>query len=131
VHDQVLSTLEVTFCYAEDALLLLFFQNIFNLVLEVLDLLDPLVCLFGGYLSTDDLGTLFAARLDSLLDNLAVGLSGERTCATTSSSTGGTTDTMQVDLVALRGFVVDDCCDVLDIETTGGDVSGEEIRGCS
>lgn len=127
MRDQVLSALEVAFCDAEDTLLFLFFENLFDLFLKVLDLLDPLVCLLGRYLSADDLGALFAARLDCLLDDLAVRLSSERTRATTSSSTSGTTDTMQIDLVTLRCFVVDDCRDVLDIETTRSDVGGEEV----
>jgi hypothetical protein len=35
---------------------------------------------------------------------------------------------MQVNLVALRGFVVDNGLHTLDIQTTGGDVSSEEER---
>jgi hypothetical protein len=32
---------------------------------------------------------------------------------------------MHVNVVRLRGFVVDDCGDILDIETTGSDIGGE------
>lgn len=36
---------------------------------------------------------------------------------------------MQVDVVTLRGRVVEDCADVLDIETTGRQVSSKKMRG--
>ena len=106
---QVLTSFEVTLCDTHGTLLLLFSENLFNLTLEVLDLLHPPVSLFDRDLPTDYLGALVARSLDSLLDNLAIGFCGKRAGPTTSSSTSGTTDTMQVDFVALRCFVVDDC----------------------
>lgn len=127
VSDEILTALEVTLSDAEDALLLLLLEYLLNLILEVLDLREPLVRLLGWHLSADNLCALFAAGLDCLLHDLAVRLGSKCTGTTTASSTSCTTDTVKVDLVALRGFVVDDCCDVLDIETTGSDVGGEQI----
>jgi hypothetical protein len=123
VLNQILTSLEVTFCDAHGTLLLLFGEDLFNLAFEVLDLLHPPVGFFNWDLSTDHLGALVAGSLHSLLDDFAVRFCGERTGSTTSSSTGGTTDTMEVDLVTLWCFVVDDCRDVLDVETTRGNVS--------
>jgi len=64
--------------------------------------------------------------LDGCLDDLAVGLGGERDGRTAAPSTGCATDTVNVDLVGLWGLVVDDCVDAFDVETTRGDVCGEQ-----
>jgi hypothetical protein len=60
------------------------------------------------------------------LDDLAVRLGSDGACTTRATGTGGTTDTVQVDLVALRSFVVNDSFNTFDIQTTGGNVGGEE-----
>lgn len=62
-----------------------------------------------------------------MFDNLAIRLCGQRACSTNSSSTSGTTNTMKVDFVTLRGLVVDDSRNVFDIKTTRRDVSGKEV----
>ena len=53
--------------------------------------------------------------------NLAAGAAAgsSRSCAT---GTSCSTDTMEVDFMRLGGFVIDDCVDVFDIETTGSKV---------
>lgn len=34
---------------------------------------------------------------------------------------------MDIDLEGLRGFIVDNCVDTFDVETTGGQICGEEM----
>jgi hypothetical protein len=88
--------------------------------------LRPAVCngLFDH--TTGDLGALGLACADSKLDDLAVGLGGNCARTTGAAGTGCTSNTMQVDLVALGGLVVNDSLDTLDIQTTRRNVGGEK-----
>jgi hypothetical protein len=66
------------------------------------------------------------ACADGKLDDLAVGLSGNRARTTGAAGTGCTSNTMQVDLVALGSLVVNDGLNTLDIQTTRRNVGGQE-----
>lgn len=76
--------------------------------------------------TTDDLGTLGLACADGKLDYLAVGLGSNRARTTGAAGTGCTSNTMQVDLMALGSLVVNDGLDTLDIQTTRRNIGGEK-----
>lgn len=126
VLHQVLTLGELHLSLGELLLGLLFLQDLRHLIGHVLGLLGPAV---GDSLLDDtagNLGTLGFTSLDGELDDLAVWLGGDGACTTRTTGTGCTTNTMQVDLVALGGFVVNDGFDTLDIQTTGRNVGGEK-----
>jgi hypothetical protein len=52
----------------------------------------------------------------------------ERVRGTRSAGTSGTTDSVDVILDVVRHVVVDDNFDVLNIQTTSGDIGGDENR---
>lgn len=126
VLHQVLTLGELHLSLGELLFGLLFLQDLGDLVSHVLGLLGPAV---GNSLlddTTGNLGTLGFTGPDGELDDLAVWLGGDSACTTRTTGTGCTTNTMQIDLVALGGFVVNDGFDTLDIQTTGRNVGGKK-----
>ena len=126
VLHQVLTLGELHLSLGELLLGLLLLQDLGHFIGQILGLLGPAI---GNSLLNDtagNLGTLGFASLDGELDNLAVRLGGNGTGTTRTTGTGCTTDTVQVDLMALRSFVVNDGFDTLDIQTTGRDIGGQE-----
>lgn len=105
---------------------LLFLQDLGDFVGQILGLLRPAICNSLLDHTTGDLGTLRFACSDGKLDDLAIGLGGNRACTTRATGTSCTTNTMQIDLMALGSFVVDDCLNALDIQTTRRNVGSEK-----
>ena len=75
----------------------------------------------------DRLGALSSRRFDGRFDNFAVRLGRDGAGVAGATRARGTPDAVQVDFVRLRGFVVEDCGDVFDVETARGEVGGEEV----
>lgn len=127
VLHEVLTLGELHLSLRELLLGLFLLQDFGNLVGHILGLLRPAVG--NGLLdhTTDDLGALRLTGADGKLDDLAVRLGGNRACTTRAAGTGCTSNTMQVDLVALGSLVVNDRFDTLDIQTTRRNVSGEKV----
>lgn len=63
---------------------------------------------------------------DDGFDDFAVFFAGESACAAGAARTGGTTNSVEVDVVGLGRFVVNYCGDVFDVKTAGGEICGEE-----
>lgn len=126
VYHDVLTALELHLGLRELLIFLLFLENLDNLVGHVVDFLGPGISFGSIDDTTGDLGALGSAGFDGLLNDFAVRLSGEGARATSTTSTSCTSNSVKVDLVGLRCFVVDDCVDALDIQTTGSKISGEE-----
>lgn len=126
VLHEVLALGELHLRLRELLLGLLLLQDLGNLVGHILGLLRPAVG--NGLLdhTTDYLGALGLACADGKLDDLAVGLGSNRARTTGAAGTGCTSNTMQVDLMALGSLVVNDGLNTLDIETTRCNVGGEK-----
>ena len=110
-------------------------ELLFGLLLleHLLDLTLQLLCFRGVAVSdarvdhaAGDLGPLRLACFHGCLDDLAVWFGGYCACAAGAAGTSRSSYSVQVDFVALGCFVVDDCFDALDVQTTRGEVGGEE-----
>lgn len=75
----------------------------------------------------DRLGALGSRGFDGRFDDFAVRLGRDGAGVAGATRARGTPDAVQVDFVGLRGFVVEDCGDVFDVETARGEVGGEEV----
>jgi hypothetical protein len=69
---------------------------------------------------------LDARAFYGLLDDFAVGFGGEGTGATAAAGTGCSADSVEIDLMGLGCFVVDDCVDAFDVETSRCEIGCEE-----
>lgn len=126
VLDQVLALGHLHLRLRELLFGLFFLQDLLDFIRQILRLLGPVIC--HGHVDdpADDLGALRFARFHGRLDDLAIGLGGDSACATGAARTRGTTDSVHVDLMALRGLVVDDRFHALDIQTTRRQVGCQE-----
>lgn len=110
-------------------LLLFLLQNLFDLVLECVDLAADGVNLGSVKDAGNDLDGLVLGSFDRSFDDLAVGLSGERNGTALAACARSAPNTVKVGLVGLGRFVVDDDFNAFDVETTGSEIGGEEEVG--
>lgn len=110
-------------------LLLLLLQNLFDLILKCVDLAADGVNLGSVKDAGNDLDRLVLGSFDRSFDDLAVGLSGERNGAALAACARSAPNAMEVGLVGLGRFVVDDDFDAFDVETTRSEIGSEEEVG--
>lgn len=124
VLHQVLTLGDLHLSLRELFLCLLFFENLVDFLLHVLSSGGPGVSDSRVDDAGGNLGALRFAGLHGGFDDLAVWLSGDGAGTTGAARTGGTTDSVEIDLVVLGSFVVNDGFDAFDIKTTGGQICG-------
>jgi len=126
VVDDVFALLELHLGRGKLFFFFFVFENFFDFIGHGFDFLRPGVCFYDVNDSRYDFCALSFACFDGGFDDFSVGLRSNGAGSTGTASASGSTDAVQVYFMGLGGFVVDDCGNVLDVETAGGDICGEE-----